>query len=201
MITYKIVTGEQISSFVPEIAKLRIEAFVEYPFLYEGDIEYEKKYLEKFFTMQDAIVIIAFDKEEIIGIATGYPFRYESDEMKKTFSENNRNPEEYYCYGESIVRKSYRMQGIGKHLSLEREKFARDLNLYHYICFFTREPKQNDPKRPENYRPLDPFWQKLGFAKHPELYGMIPYQEIGEAEETPKKMVYWIKELNLLPSG
>jgi hypothetical protein len=54
----------------------------------------------------------------------------------------------------------------------------------------------DDPKRPPDYRPLDPFWMSQGFVKHPELVGTIAWQEIGEKEETPKPMVFWIKNLS-----
>lgn len=187
--------GKKILEFIPQIARLRIEVFAEYPFLYDGDYEYEMRYLEKFSHIQDAIVVAAFNQEEIIGISTGFPFIYESQNLQNVFKQAGRNPQEYFCFGESVLRKSYRGQGIGKKFFDHREDHVKQLDQHKYICFYTALKPLNDPKRPTDYRPLKPFWESRGYQEHPELVGEVSYQEIGETEETPKKMVFWIKEL------
>lgn len=187
-------TREKVKEFIPDMARLRIEVFAEYPFLYAGDYEYEMRYLKKFLTMEDAIVVIAFDSNDTpIGLATGYPFRYEMDHMQKMFIENGMDPERYFCFGESVLRKSYRGQGIGKRFFEERELHVASLAKYPHICFYTSVRPKNDPNRPLDYRHLAPFWKSRGFVEHPELTTEVSYQEIGETEETPKKMVFWIK--------
>jgi hypothetical protein len=107
-------TGSDVKDLIPQIARLRIEVFHEYPFLYVGDYEYEKCYLKKFLKMKDGIVVAAFDQDELIGLSTGFPFIYESDNLKEVFLPNHRNPKDYFCFGESVLRKSYRGLGIGK---------------------------------------------------------------------------------------
>lgn len=188
-------TGSEVKDLIPQIARLRIEVFREYPFLYVGDFEYEKRYLQKFIAMKDAIVVGAFDKDELIGLSTGFPFIYEAENLKKVLIAADRNPEEYFCFGESVLRKSYRGLGIGKAFFDQREAHVKRLNQYRYICFYTSLRPANDPKRPPDYRPLAPFWNSRGYAEHPELIGAVSWQEIGEAEETPKKMVFWIKQI------
>ena len=187
--------GQKVADLIPQIAELRIEVFREYPFLYIGDYDYETKYLKKFLTMKDAIVAACFDKDILVGISTGYPFIYESETLKQLFLSHGRNPSDYFCFGESVLRKSYRGLGIGKKFFDEREAHVQRLNKYKYICFYTSMRPLDDPKRPPDYRPLAPFWKGRGFVEHRELIGTVSYQEIGEQEETPKKMVFWIKEL------
>lgn len=187
--------GEKIRDLIPEIARLRIEVFPEYPFLYVGDYEYETRYLKKFLSMKDAIVIAAFDKDTLIGISTGYPFIYDSQDLQQVLTSANCEPNDYYCFGESVLRKSYRGLGIGKAFFEIRESHVTKLGYYKYICFYTSARPLDDPRRPLDYRPLDPFWNSRGFVKHPELIGSISYQEIGEIQESPKKMVFWIKQL------
>ena len=75
----------------------------------------------------------------------------------------------------------------------------KDLNRYLYICFYTIVRPASDPRKPPDYRPLAPFWKSRGYVEHPELIGTISYQEIGETEETPKEMVFWIKEFRKKP--
>ncbi|HEY2811395.1 MAG TPA: hypothetical protein VGJ00_08420 [Rhabdochlamydiaceae bacterium] len=193
-------TEQNIADLIPEIAKLRIEVFPEYPFLYIGDYEYEKRYLKKFLTMKNAIVVCAFDNDVLIGISTGYPFIYEAQNLQELFRSAHRNPEEYFCFGESVLRKTYRGLGIGKQFFDHREVHVQKLNRYKHICFYTVLRPLHDPKRPPDYRALSPFWNSRGFVEHPELIGTVSYQEIGETDETPKKMVFWIKDLQIRES-
>jgi GNAT superfamily N-acetyltransferase len=190
--------GEKVVDLIPQIAELRIEVFAEYPFLYVGDYEYEKLYLKKFTTMKDAIVVACFDHDTLIGISTGYPFIYDAENLKHTLSSHGRKPEEYFCFGESVLRKSYRGLEIGRKFFEEREAHVARLSHYKHICFYTSVRPLDDPKKPADYRPLAPFWQSLGYVEHPELQGEISYQEIGEKEQTPKKMVFWIKNLLII---
>jgi GNAT superfamily N-acetyltransferase len=189
-------TGEKkVASLIFQIAALRIEVFAEYPFLYAGELEYETRYLKKFAAMKDAIVVACFDSETLVGISTGFPFIYDAESLKQVLSSHGRNPSEYFCFGESVLRKSYRGLGIGRRFFEEREAHIARLNHYKHICFYTRVRPADDPKRPKDYRPLASFWNSMGYEEHPELVGEIAYQEIGEEEETPKKMVFWIKNL------
>ncbi len=188
-------TGQAVKDFIPQIAQLRIEVFAEYPFLYIGDYEYEMRYLKKFLTMKDAIVVAAFDNDILVGLSTGYPFIYEVQDLQKVFRSAQHNPEDYFCFGESILKKTHRGLGIGKAFFDHREAHVRTLGHYRYICFYTANRPADDPKRPSDYRPLAPFWKSRGFIEHPELVGTVSYQEIGEKEESPKKMVFWIKDL------
>lgn len=190
------VTGDKVKTWIPQIAALRIEVFREYPFFYNGDLEYEERYLKKFTTLKDAILVLAFDKETLIGISTGFPFIYDAEDLKELFVKAGRNPQDYFCFGESVLRKSYRGLGIGKKFFDEREAHVKALNHYKYICFYTVVRPAEDPHRPADYRPLAPFWTSRGYMEHKELVGTVSYQEIGEPEETPKKMVFWIKKVN-----
>lgn len=175
---------------------MRMEVFREYPFLYEGDLDYEMRYLEKkYTTMKNGIVVAVFDDKKLIGVSTGYPFEYEIKELQDVFTKAGREPKEYFCFGESVLNKNYRGLGIGKTFFKEREAHVQNLGKYSGICFFTIVRPEDDPRRPADYRPLKPFWEKQGYREHQELKGSVAYQEIGETEETPKEMVFWIKLL------
>lgn len=188
--------GQKVAEFIPQIADLRIEIFAEYPFLYIGDYEYEQRYLnKKFLKRKEAIIVLCFDQGSLVGLSTGYPFIDETEPLQQVLRAQGRNPSDYFCFGESVLRKSYRGLGIGKEFFVQREAHVRQLNHFKYICFYTIIRPLDDPRRPPDYRPLGPFWESQGFVEHPELVGEISYQEIGEQKETPKKMVFWIKKL------
>lgn len=125
--------GSEVKDLISQIARLRMEVFPEYPFLYQGDYEYEMRYLKKIFQMKDAIVVTAFDKKELVGLSTGFPFIYESENLKEVFVAACRDPKEYFCFGESVLRKSYRGLGIGKAFFDQREGHVQCLHQYSYV--------------------------------------------------------------------
>jgi hypothetical protein len=43
--------------------------------------------------------------------------------------------------------------------------------------------------------PLDEFWTHRGYVKRPELTAQLPWQDLDESGESPKKMVFWTKDL------
>ena len=51
------------------------------------------------------------------------------------------------------------------------------------------------PKKPSDYVPHDAFWTKRGFVKQPELRAESAWLDLGDAQETPKPMVFWTKQL------
>ena len=188
-------TGKKIHEFIPDIAKLRMEVFREYPFLYEGNYEYEMKYLRKYADTKDSLVVVAFDGKEIIGISTALPFSSVEDELKKPFVDAHLNTDEYFYFGESVLRKKYRGLGIGHRFFDEREKHTNNLKTFKHICFCTVRRSPDDPRRPSDFRPLNSFWQKRGYKEHPELVCTIAWKEIGETLETPKELVFWTKKI------
>ena len=40
----KSITGEEIYSILPDLARLRMTVFRDWPYLYDGTLEYEEKY-------------------------------------------------------------------------------------------------------------------------------------------------------------
>lgn len=187
-------TDEKMREFLPSFTRLRIEIFSDYPYLYDGDEISERKYLEKFNEMENALALGVFDQSELVGEATAYPLIYEHESLSKSFLDHDRSLEDYFCIGEIILKKDYRSQGLGGRLCEKLEAFARSKG-FQSLCFFEIDRGPDDPKRPEGYRKLDTYWGGHGYQKHPELNGLVPYKEKGESEESPKKMVFWIKKL------
>ncbi len=187
--------GGEIKNLIPDIARLRIEVFAEYPFLYDGDLDYEYKYLEKYDSTGNAIVVAAYDNDKIIGVSTGYPLADQSEELKQVFQKSKRDVNDSFCLNEAVLEKGYRGKGIGGRLIDQIETFAKGFKQYKYMSLFTSLRPVDDPKRPKEYRPLGPFWAARGFCEHPELTFEVPYKEIGNDKETLHKMVFWTKEI------
>ena len=78
-------TGAEVERHIPDVARLRIEVFCEFPYLYDGDMQYEAGYLRTYSASKDSVVVLAFDGERIVGASTAVPLRHETDEAKRPF--------------------------------------------------------------------------------------------------------------------
>ena len=53
--------GEQIKSVLDDLARLRMTVFRDWPYLYDGTLEYEEQYLAKLAAAKDAVCVVARD--------------------------------------------------------------------------------------------------------------------------------------------
>lgn len=189
------VIGQNIAAYLDDLARLRIEVFREYPYLYQGDKAYEQHYLRRYVDSQASLLILVFDDAQVVGASTALPLADEVTEFKRPFQEHGYRIETIFYFGESVLLKPYRGQGIGHRFFDERERYARQLQRFDYCTFCAVQRPENHPYRPSNYYPLAPFWQKRGFEKRPELHTEFEWQEIHEASASMKPMVFWLKRL------
>ncbi|MEI6334923.1 MAG: GNAT family N-acetyltransferase [Methylococcaceae bacterium] len=186
-------SGAALEHYVPELARLRIEVFRDFPYLYDGDYDYEKKYLQTYIDTPESVIVLAFDGDKVVGASTAIPMQYETDPLKKPFLEQGYNLEEVFYCSESVLNKDYRGLGLGVQFFEQREAHAEDLGGFKVITFCCVERPIDHPRRPANYVPLDLFWNKRGYVKHPELKTTYSWKDLDEAEETPKPMTFWLK--------
>ena len=80
--------------------------------------------------------------------------------------------------------------------AIHTAEIARALELgYRKVTFCAVERPAEHPLKPANYRPLDAFWQRRGFSKRPDLVCAFTWRDLGQPQETPKPMVFWVKQL------
>ena len=189
-------TGEALTAALPALAGLRIEVFRTYPYLYDGDLTYERRYIETFSKADGAAVIGAADLEtgEIIGAATGAPMIGQMDAWAAPFRERGYNLETLFYCGESVLRASYRGRGIGHAFFDAREAQARSLGATH-CCFCGVIRPDDHPARPAGYVPLNDFWRKRGYQPLEGVEAEFEWKEVGAEEETPHRLQFWIRAL------
>lgn len=187
-------TGERANEYKGELAKLRIQIFREFPYLYEGTIEYEEKYLETFTQSSESIIVVAFKDDKVIGVSTGIPLKYEPIEVKKPWIEGGYKIDKIYYFSESVLMKEYRGQGMGVKFFKEREQWAKQLN-YKIAIFCGVIRADNHPDRPTDFIPLDKFWEKRGFKKKEGFKCKMSWKEINEQEGSEKELQFWYKTL------
>ncbi|HEY4055937.1 MAG TPA: GNAT family N-acetyltransferase [Kofleriaceae bacterium] len=187
--------GEAIAANLDVLAELRIRVFREFPYLYEGSLEYEAKYLGAYAESPKSLVVIARDGERIVGAATAMPLAVHTDNVMPALIAAGYAPDRVYYFGESVLDADYRGRGIGHAFLDEREAVARELG-YATAAFCAVERPADHPARPAGYRSLHELWTKHGFRQRPEIVTTFEWKDLGDAEETPKKMIFWTKELS-----
>ena len=71
----------QILDGLSDLAGLRITVFRDWPYLYDGDAEYETKYLAPYACNSKALVVGAWDRNTLVGAATATPMEDHADEF------------------------------------------------------------------------------------------------------------------------
>lgn len=193
-LTIESLTGAAIPPAIPELARLRIEVFRDYPYLYEGDLDYETKYLATYARASDAVVVVARDGARMVGAATGAPMAEQMPAWSKPFAERGYPLDSVFYCGESVLAPAYRGQGAGHAFFDGREAQARRLGA-RWSCFCAVMRAEDDPRRPSDYRPLDAFWAKRGYTPMDGVVAHFEWKEIGDAEETEHALQFWIREL------
>ncbi len=185
--------GQALLPYIPELARLRIEVFRDFPYLYDGSLDYEKKYLQTYIDNLESVIVLALDGDKVVGASTAIPMQYETDELKKPFLEHGYDLGQVFYCSESVLNKNYRGLGIGVRFFEEREAHAAALGGFKHITFCCVERPVDHPRRPAEYMPLDTFWNKRGYIKHPELQTAYVWKDLDDTEETPKPMTFWLK--------
>jgi GNAT superfamily N-acetyltransferase len=187
-------TGNAFQRALPALARLRITVFKDWPYLYDGTLDYEQGYLAKFAASEEAVIVAAFDTDEIIGAATGSPMIDHADEFAEPFKVNGYDIERIFYFGESVLLKGYRGKGIGHAFFDHREAHARRLGYRQTaFCGVVRPP--DHPLKPKDYVPLDAFWMKRGYQPIDGLGGFFEWKDLDRSEPTKKPMQFWMKAL------
>lgn len=187
-------TGEAALPYINDLARLRIEVFRDFPYLYDGDLDYESEYLQAFINASDSVLVIAFDGEVVVGASTALPLMHETPNIQQPFIENGYDVSKVFYFGESVLRKSYRGQGIGVEFFNHRESHATRLGGFDYLTFCGVVRPEDHPLRPSDYVPLDNFWRKRGFQQT-DMYCYIEWKEIDKAVESSKSLRFWMKKI------
>lgn len=187
-------TGAALDSALDAVARLRITVFADFPYLYDGDLAYERRYLESYRQSPRAVLVGAFDGDRLVGAATGTPLADHADDFAQAFAGSGLGLDKVFYCAESVLLPQWRGRGIGHRFFDLRENHARTLGFSHSAFCAVIRP-QDHPRRPADYRPLDDFWRKRGYAPLPGAIAHFSWKDVGEAGETRKPLQFWIRKL------
>lgn len=187
--------GKDILNFAHDFAKLRIAIFRDFPYLYDGTLEYELDYIQTYSACENALVFAVYDEKQMVGATTCIPMKNETENIQKPFLNTGYDIDTVFYFGESILLRPYRGRGLGHRFFDEREQFARSFGTYRLTTFCAVNRPEEHPLKPHDYIPNDAFWEKREYARHTELTCEMNWPDLNETKETSKTLTFWLKPL------
>lgn len=185
--------GAEAAPHLDAIATVRTTVFRDWPYLYEGDHDYERQYLARYALCPDALFVLAWDDDDLVGASTGIPLAADEPAFRQPFLDRGIDPGAVFYCGESVLLPAWRGQGLGHAFFDHREAQARRLGLpITAFCAVDRDP--GDPRRPSGYRGNDMFWTRRGYVRQPGMQCRLDWPEIG-GSETGHTLTFWLRDL------
>ncbi|MBY6068673.1 GNAT family N-acetyltransferase [Leisingera aquaemixtae] len=187
-------TGAALDAALDDVARLRIKVFRAWPYLYDGDLAYEREYLQSYRDSERAVVVGAFDGDTLVGASTGAPLADHADDFAAAFEGTGIDLNDVFYCAESVLLPEYRGHGVGHGFFDAREAHARKHG-FSKTAFCGVQRPADHPLRPAGYAPLDPFWRKRGYAPLEGAIAHFSWKDVDQAEETRKPLQFWIRDL------
>lgn len=179
---------------VDALAWLRILVYEQWPYLYAGDRESERAYLTEYITNPGALVVVAYDDDRIVGVATGSPLRSQKPEFRLPYEQRGMDTGALFYLGENVLLPEYRGKGIDDLIFEERENAAREWGA-DYACFCAVIREEGHSARPADYVPPDAFWRSRGYEMLPGAVTLWDWEEHDSNAPTSHPMQCWIGAL------
>lgn len=193
-ITVRALQGADLEAALDAVAGLRITVFRDWPYLYDGSLEYERAYLQTYRDSPGALLVGAFDGERLIGASTSTPMEDHAAEFAAPFSGMGIALTDILYGAESVVLPQYRGIGLGHRFIDFREAHARALHRP-YVAFCSVKRPDQHPAKPEIARTNDAFWLGRGYATLPGVIAEFSWRDVGDAVETKKPLQFWMRRL------
>ena len=186
--------GAGIQGHLEEIARLRLTIFREYPYLYDGKLEYELKYLQHYAGKNEAIAIVTSYENRLAGAVTAIPLQNESKEMIALVAATSYPVERIYYIGELLFYPEYRNKGLGTRLLSRIEQHVLDQQNYDYLICTTVMRPEVHPLIPAGYVPIERFLLRSRFVKLPGVATHISWKET-DGIRRDHEMQFWVKAI------
>lgn len=193
-ITVRALTGDELEAHLDDVAGLRIAVFRDWPYLYDGSLDYEREYLQTYRDSAGALLVGAFHGERLVGASTSTPMEDHASEFAAPFKDQGVALETILYGAESVLLPEYRGIGLGHRFVDLREDHARALGRTH-VAFCSVIRPGDHPSRPASYRTNDAFWRGRGYAPLPGVLAAFAWKDLGDAGESVKQLQFWMRAL------
>lgn len=191
----EVLTGAALAASLDDVARLRMEVFRSWPYLYDGDLDYERSYLQTYRDSDRAVLVGAFDGDRLVGASTGAPMLDHAEDFAAAFDGSGLALKDIFYCAESVLLPDCRGQGVGHRFFDLREEHARRLG-FAITAFCSVMRPADHPLRPWVYIPLDAFWRKRGYAPLDGVVAQFRWKDIDQPSETAKPLQFWAKRLD-----
>jgi GNAT superfamily N-acetyltransferase len=189
-----VLRGVALDAALYDVARLRMAVFRDWPYLYHGDMGYERRYLAGYRDNPHAVLVGAFAAGRLIGAATGMPLTEHDAAFGAAIAAAGHDPASVFYCAESVLLPEWRGRGIGHRFFDLREAAARDQG-FRLVAFCAVIRPDDHPLKPADYRPLDGFWRKRGYAPLDGAMAPFAWTDIDQAGDTEKPMQIWMRAL------
>ena len=185
---------DDITAHLGDVAALRIAVFRDWPYLYDGNLDFERQYVASYRDHPGALLVGAFDLGRLIGASTSTPLEDQGPDITAPLVAHGLRADQVLWGPESVLLPAYRGQGIGHRFFDLREAHARSLGRSH-VAFASILRGHDHPARPPNARSNDAFWRGRGYAPLPDAQVEFGWRDVGDPAETLKSLQIWLKAL------
>jgi GNAT superfamily N-acetyltransferase len=192
MVEVRALRGAELEAHLDDVARLRIAVFADWPYLYDGTLEYERAYLNSYRDNPGALLVGAFDKGVLVGASTSTFMEDHAEAFRTPLSRIDVAVDRILYGAESVLLPPYRGQGLGHRFFDLREAHAREHGRTH-VAFCSVVRPVTHPMRPATYRSNDAFWRGRGYAPLPGILAEFSWKDMGDAEESVKPLQFWMR--------
>lgn len=195
MIELREVSGPAVGPWLTEVARLRMTVFREFPYLYDGDLGYERDYLATYARSPESLFVLAVDSGTVVGASTAVPLADEVDAFRKPFRDAGIDEREVFYFGESVLLPDYRGRGMGGRFFDAREGRARAQGRFRWTAFCAVMRAADDPRCPPGHRGNETLWQRRGYARRDDMRARLEWREIGAEAPVLHELAFWLRPL------
>lgn len=195
--------GHETAPYIQKLAEMRLKEFAQFPYLYKGTLEDELPYINVYTQEPQAILVSAFQGNELVGLFSGMPLETFAPFVKSwadKMKEEGFETQKFFYAGELMIESHFRKQGLGSQLMNRLIQEAKQMGFKAMMCV-TSIRSLNHPLRPKAYFDSDTIWGKYGLVKTPIVF-TAPYpthQADGTVKTEQNELACWIKQWDDIP--
>lgn len=193
-IEVRALTGPALEAALDGVAALRIAVFRDWPYLYDGSLDYERAYLQTYRDNPGALLVGAFHNDRLVGASTSTLMEDHAEAFSAPFRALDIPLTDILYGAESVLLPEYRGIGLGHRFIDLREDHARAMGRA-YVAFCSVQRPADHPAKPANARSNDAFWRGRGYQAPPGVIAEFSWKDLGDEAETLKPLQFWIRKL------
>ncbi len=193
--------GPEAAPYIRPLSEMRVKAFAEFPYLYEGNVEDDFAYAHLYASDPQGMIVVAFEGDQIVGVRSGCPVPAHTIVMDESrcqmLEDHGIQAKAYYYCGEIIVDPAFQRKGIATQLMTRFIEEVKEMGFPGMIAITSIKPDDH-PLRPHDYFDSGLFLKKFGFEKSPITFTAEwpTRQGDGTVKTQENELAFWVRKLD-----